>query len=259
MFNPTFGKPDNIHYIVIVHCSLNLFHFIIYCNNCKQTACNLFTDSKGDEDNVRLHFPTDHRCLFCRQSFKNQIEREKHKKTHLTTGQNPYHCPKCEASFKTMSEHKKFQNDYYLERHVLIEHTQLETITGKYSDDETESVPPKKTRLEKRDSNFVESALSQYMNKNPVSNPSNPASKQNRFTCNLCDKSYTRNSLNAHQKKKHANQNVNSTVNLTTSSANQTKPFTTRKKVKCSDPSCGKIFNQNSGMKRHFNTFNFIQ
>ena len=116
MFNPTFGKPDNIHYIVIVHCSLNLFHFIIYCNNCKQTACNLFTDSKGDEDNVRLHFPTDHRCLFCRQSFKNQIEREKHKKTQLTTGQNPYHCPKCEASFKTMSEHEKFQNDYYLEK-----------------------------------------------------------------------------------------------------------------------------------------------
>ena len=113
MFNPTFGKPDNIHYIVIVHCSLNLFHFIIYCNNCKQTACNLFTDSKGDEDNVRLHFPTDHRCLFCRQSFKNQIEREKHKKTHLTTGQNPYHCPKCEAS-----------------KHVLIEHTQMELITG---------------------------------------------------------------------------------------------------------------------------------
>ena len=68
---------------------------------------------------------------------------------------------------------------------VLIEHTQLETITGKYSDDETESVLPKKTGLEKRDSNFVESALSQYMNKNPVNNPSNPASKQNRFTCNM--------------------------------------------------------------------------
>ena len=116
-------------------------------------------------------------------------------------------------------------------------------LKRKYSDDEDESVPPKKTRLEKRDSNFVESALSQYMNKNPVINPSNPASKQTRFTCNLCDKSYTRNSnLNAHKRQKHANlsQNgnitVNSTVNLTTSSANQTKPFTTRKKVECSDP-----------------------
>ena len=123
----------------------------------------------------------------------------------------------------------------------------------------------------------VNTMLSRFMSQpSQPHQPSQPSQqkKPGRFACDLCEKDYSRSSdLKRHKNQKHGNISLNvnnsqphSTISQPQSTTSQpestiSQPPATivkRKKAKCKDPVCGKTFNQNSYMLRHFNKFHFI-
>ena len=125
-----------------------------HCAKCGEKVCNLCSEPVpgSDDDDVRMHSPTDHRC-------KTKEKAENH---------HNYHCPKCSKAFRTMAEHEqhmmghskfesfseislqsdgtlsnllldckycenKFENETDLRDHVLVDHTAMEQLQGKDS------------------------------------------------------------------------------------------------------------------------------